>query len=215
MADVEDEDEVVVDLEDVVQFVVEQTGHDRDVVEDVLALKHEYMIAIGLVEDSEITPVTYVGAEAEDLPRDIVDDSRIAADAERLLEIPEVVAEEILEAEMDYLETLGLVEWVEDDEEEGDAALGGGPGSDADDGEPEWRFISDIDAGKWVMAADDQADVSDWELWKVDVDPPVQLPLESIPHPAAVHLRGWCTGTHGTWELRVPGHEPVTIHGWG
>lgn len=118
MADVEDEDEVVVDLEDVVQFVVEQTGHDRDVVEDVLALKHEYMIAIGLVEDSEITPVTYVGAEAEDLPRDIVDDTRIAADAERLLEIPEVVAEEILEAEMDYLETLGLVEWVEDDEEE-------------------------------------------------------------------------------------------------
>lgn len=90
-------------------FVMEQTGHDRETVTTVLAVEEEHMIARGIiVADRHRYEWRYY--DPSDLPEvsNCIDTDEVAADVERFTGIGRDVAEQVMFAELSYLEYRGL-----------------------------------------------------------------------------------------------------------
>jgi hypothetical protein len=100
---------MVVD-EHVVAFVCERTGHDKQTVETVLAVEMEHLRALGLADPVGGDP-PWVYYDPTGLPtaatavdgHPIVENEAIARDVARFTAISPEIANEILNAEIDYL----------------------------------------------------------------------------------------------------------------
>lgn len=100
--------DTVVDQEMLVAWVSEQSDIPSEIVNAVLELEFEYMIAIGIVDDpdhefSHYSPERLAGAAR------MIDSGQIARDAEEMLGVPSATAIEILEGETAFLKLRGLI----------------------------------------------------------------------------------------------------------
>lgn len=100
----------VVDVGDLAAQIAAETGVELETVARVLDLESELQEGVGLAHPPRATFVYYAETEFAGLaPEDGGDIERIAADAERLLNVPRAVALVVLEAETRYLQKRGIV----------------------------------------------------------------------------------------------------------
>ncbi|SFP61555.1 hypothetical protein SAMN05660464_3699 [Geodermatophilus dictyosporus] len=92
------------------EYVVRATGLEPVLVTTVLAVEHEYMYALGLIDGPEPAWLWYDRDDLRGHPPEVNDDE-IAAHVEATLAIPQEETLAVLAAEMDYLAAHGLVSW--------------------------------------------------------------------------------------------------------
>jgi hypothetical protein len=95
-----------------VAWIAEHGDLPLDLVDKVLMVEWEYMVATGIAEKPDDAPdwefLYYQPGELDGAPATI-DCDRIAQDAERLAGVPVRVADKILDVEFEFLELRGLV----------------------------------------------------------------------------------------------------------
>jgi hypothetical protein len=99
-----------IDPDALADYIVRVTGLEPVLVTTVLAVEHEYMYAIGLIEGPEPAWLWYDRDDLKGHPPE-VDDDEIAEHIEATLAIPVEQTLAVLAAEMDYLAAQGLVSW--------------------------------------------------------------------------------------------------------
>lgn len=99
----------VIDAEGQAMWISEHTDLPQFVVERVLNLEFEFMVAAGIVDVPDYDFDYYSPEDLQDVG-DIVDTQRLAQDAERFLNIPVEIAALIFDAENQYFRMRGLTD---------------------------------------------------------------------------------------------------------
>ncbi|AXV04975.1 hypothetical protein DVS28_a0268 [Euzebya pacifica] len=99
---------VEIDSDELAAWITVRTGLPLSMVEAVLDLKLEYMVAMGLVDGTGVELTHYDPADFGGND-DVVDHGLLAKDAEKFFGIPAEDAERVLDQELDYLDEAGLV----------------------------------------------------------------------------------------------------------
>lgn len=186
----------VIESDEMVVWITHQTGWPPAVVELCLELEHDFMVAIGLVEDPDHVPMVYAAEDwAGSSPE--VDDDKLADDAAVHLGVSRPAAADVFAHRMAYLSLHGLVTPDGDSDDEGDDA----PAQSQP--EPGHRIVYDADASPHLILEGLPLEGS--SLTRVDDDRDQTEELERIIHPHVMGLRGWCIEGGGLFELRVPG----------